>query len=226
MLCNFFIYCIYYIIVVINLTPDVQWGQTLCPYIRSQQHRFPSRIFPQAHARLQNDIQQASSRSVGFCRDVLFGPHMLSSNLWGHHIGHLLEHLKHALVDLSNVCPLSHTGILTFVLLNTTGLSPPARADRLELMSITGNVMKTLPIRYFPERRPYGIWNITEFVPPKEAFFLRVTGYDRDGFVFQRVSSVSYSSIVPGQMSDQTRVNSVWVLCVLVLLVLLEPFFL
>ncbi|XP_050994845.1 LOW QUALITY PROTEIN: hemicentin-1 [Labeo rohita] len=88
-------------------------------------------------------------------------------------------------------------GIPTFILLNTTGLSPPARADRLELLSITGDVMKTLPIRYFPDRRPYGIWNITEFVPPKEAFFLRVTGYDRDGFVFQRVSSVSYSSIVP-----------------------------
>ncbi|ROL43461.1 Hemicentin-1, partial [Anabarilius grahami] len=88
-------------------------------------------------------------------------------------------------------------GIPTFILLNTTGLSPPARADRLELLSITGDVMKTLPIRYFPERRPYGIWNITDFVPPKEAFFLRVTGYDRDGFLFQRVSSVSYSSIVP-----------------------------
>uniref|UniRef100_A0A673IBQ3 Hemicentin-1 n=1 Tax=Sinocyclocheilus rhinocerous TaxID=307959 RepID=A0A673IBQ3_9TELE len=88
-------------------------------------------------------------------------------------------------------------GIPTFILLNTTGLSPPARADRLELLSITGDVMKTLPIRYFPDQRPYGIWNITEFVPPKVAFFLRVTGYDRDGFVFQRVSSVSYSSIVP-----------------------------
>ncbi|XP_016146102.1 hemicentin-1-like [Sinocyclocheilus grahami] len=88
-------------------------------------------------------------------------------------------------------------GIPTFILLNTTGLSPPARADRLELLSITGDVMKTLPIRYFPDRRPYGIWNITEFIPPKEAFFLRVTGYDHDGFVFQRVSSVSYSGIVP-----------------------------
>uniref|UniRef100_A0A8C1GCZ4 Hemicentin-1 n=1 Tax=Cyprinus carpio TaxID=7962 RepID=A0A8C1GCZ4_CYPCA len=88
-------------------------------------------------------------------------------------------------------------GIPTFILLNTTGLSPPARADRLELLNITGDVMKTLPIRYFPDRRPYGIWNITEFIPPKEAFFLRVTGYDHDGFVFQRVSSVSYFSIVP-----------------------------
>ncbi|CAK6971319.1 hemicentin-1 [Scomber scombrus] len=88
-------------------------------------------------------------------------------------------------------------GIPTHILLNTTGLSPPARADRLELLSISGNVIKTLPIRYYPDRQPYGLWNITEFIPPNEAFFLRVTGYDRDGFVFQRVSSVSYSSIVP-----------------------------
>ncbi|XP_067452563.1 hemicentin-1 isoform X1 [Thunnus thynnus] len=88
-------------------------------------------------------------------------------------------------------------GIPTHILLNTTGLSPPARADRLELLSIMGKVIKTLPIRYYPERQPHNLWNITEFIPPDEAFFLRVTGYDRDGFVFQRVSSVSYSSIVP-----------------------------
>ncbi|XP_028259472.1 hemicentin-1 [Parambassis ranga] len=88
-------------------------------------------------------------------------------------------------------------GIPTHILLNTTGLSPPARADRLELLSITGKVLKTLPIRYYPERQPYGLWNITEFIPPNEAFFLRVTGYDKDGFLFQRVSSVSFSSIIP-----------------------------
>ncbi|XP_044055859.1 hemicentin-1 isoform X2 [Siniperca chuatsi] len=88
-------------------------------------------------------------------------------------------------------------GIPTHILLNTTGLSPPARADRLELLSITGEVIKTLPIRYYPERQPYGLWNITEFIPPNEAFFLRVTGYDLDGFLFQRVSSVSFSSIIP-----------------------------
>ncbi|XP_068563703.1 hemicentin-1 [Cebidichthys violaceus] len=88
-------------------------------------------------------------------------------------------------------------GIPTHILLNTTGLSPPARADRLELLSIKGEVIKTLPIRYYPDREPFGLWNITEFVPPNEAFFLRVTGYDRDGFTFQRVSSVSFSSIIP-----------------------------
>lgn len=90
-------------------------------------------------------------------------------------------------------------GIPTYILLNTTGLSPPARADRLELLSLTGEALKTLPIRYYPERQPYGLWNITEFIPPKEAFFLRVTGYDQHGFPFQRVSSVSFSSVVPGK---------------------------
>lgn len=90
-------------------------------------------------------------------------------------------------------------GIPTHILLNTTGLSPPARPDRLELLSISGTVIKTLPIRYYPDRQPFNLWNITEFIPPNEAFFLRVTGYDRDGFLFQRVSSVSFSNIVPGQ---------------------------
>ncbi|XP_033937393.1 hemicentin-1 [Pseudochaenichthys georgianus] len=88
-------------------------------------------------------------------------------------------------------------GIPTYILLNTTGLLPPARADRLELLSIKGEVIKTLPIRYYPDRKPSGLWNITEFIPPNQAFFLRVTGYDHDGFLFQRVSSVSFSSMIP-----------------------------
>ncbi|XP_045905935.1 hemicentin-1 [Micropterus dolomieu] len=100
-------------------------------------------------------------------------------------------------LDLKNTSSRPVQGIPTHILLNTTGLSPPARADRLELLSITGQVIKTLPIRYYPERQPFGLWNITEFIPPNEAFFLRVTGYDLDGFTFQRVSSVSFSSIIP-----------------------------
>lgn len=92
----------------------------------------------------------------------------------------------------------SPPGVPAHILLNATGLSPPARADRLELLSVAGQVLKTLPIRYFPDRQPYSLWNITAFIPPEQAFFLRVTGYDPDGFVFQRASSVSFSSIKPG----------------------------
>ncbi|XP_077013357.1 hemicentin-1 isoform X4 [Tamandua tetradactyla] len=88
-------------------------------------------------------------------------------------------------------------GIPTYVLLNTSGISIPARVDRLGLLSISGSPLKTVPVKYYPDRKPYGIWNISDFIPPNEAFFLEVTGYDKDGYLFQRVSSVSFSSIVP-----------------------------
>lgn len=93
-------------------------------------------------------------------------------------------------------------GIPTYVLLNTSGISSPARVDRLELLSISGGSLKTIPVKHYPDRKPYGIWNISDFVPPDEAFFLKVTGYDKDDYLFQRVSSVSFSSIVPGETME------------------------
>ncbi|XP_072199268.1 hemicentin-1 isoform X3 [Excalfactoria chinensis] len=99
-------------------------------------------------------------------------------------------------------------GIPTFVLLNTTGILLPARIDRLELLSISGEPIKTLPVKYYPDQKPYGLWNISDFIPPDEAFFLKIMGYDKDGYPFQRVSSVSFSSITPGApkvtMSNKT----------------------
>uniref|UniRef100_A0A8C8BGQ6 Ig-like domain-containing protein n=1 Tax=Otus sunia TaxID=257818 RepID=A0A8C8BGQ6_9STRI len=80
-------------------------------------------------------------------------------------------------------------GIPTFVLLNTTGILLPARVDRLELLSITGELLKTLPVKYYPDRKPYGLWNISDFIPPDEAFFVKIMGYDKDDYIFQRVSS-------------------------------------
>ncbi|XP_019355735.1 hemicentin-1 isoform X2 [Alligator mississippiensis] len=88
-------------------------------------------------------------------------------------------------------------GIPTYTLLNTTGIFLPARVDRLELLSITGDLLKTVPVKYYPDRKPHGIWNITDFIPPNEAFFVKITGYDKDDYLFQRVSSVSFSSIIP-----------------------------
>ncbi|XP_021098568.1 hemicentin-1 [Heterocephalus glaber] len=88
-------------------------------------------------------------------------------------------------------------GIPTYVLLNTSGISSPGRVDRLELLSISGSSLKTISVKYYPDRKPYGIWNISDFIPPNEAFFLKVTGYDKDDYLFQRVSSVSFSSIIP-----------------------------
>ncbi|XP_072429742.1 hemicentin-1 isoform X3 [Chiloscyllium punctatum] len=89
-------------------------------------------------------------------------------------------------------------GIPTYLLLNTTGLIPPARVDQVELLGISGITLKTIPLKYYPDRKPYSILNVTEFIPPDEAFFLKITGYDTEGYLFQRVSGVSYSNIVPG----------------------------
>ncbi|KAM6456551.1 hemicentin-1 isoform 2-T2 [Liasis olivaceus] len=88
-------------------------------------------------------------------------------------------------------------GIPTYILLNTTGIHFPSRVDRLELLSVTGDPLKTVPVKSFPERNPYGIWNISDFIPPDEAFFLKITGYDKEDYLFQRVSSVSFSNIIP-----------------------------
>ncbi|XP_067585037.1 hemicentin-1 isoform X1 [Pseudorca crassidens] len=100
-------------------------------------------------------------------------------------------------LDFKNTVSRPVQGIPTYVLLNTSGISIPARVDRLELLSISGSSLKTIPIKYYPDRKPYGIWNISDFTPPNEVFFLKVTGYDKDDYLFQRVSSVSFSSIVP-----------------------------
>ncbi|CAH2311914.1 hemicentin-1 isoform X2 [Pelobates cultripes] len=101
-------------------------------------------------------------------------------------------------LDFSKTSSRPIQGIPTYVLLNTTGISHPARIDRLELLSISGDLLETIPVKYYPKRTPYEIWNVTEFIPPNEPFFLKITGYDKDNFLFQRVSSVSFSNIIPG----------------------------
>ncbi|NXV13679.1 HMCN1 protein, partial [Cepphus grylle] len=104
---------------------------------------------------------------------------------------------RKATLDFKKTSSRPVQGIPTFVLLNTTGIFLPARVDRLELLSITGELLKTLPVKYYPDRKPYGLWNISDFIPPDEAFFVKIMGYDKDDYLFQRVSSVSFSSITP-----------------------------
>ncbi|XP_040215726.1 hemicentin-1 isoform X1 [Rana temporaria] len=101
-------------------------------------------------------------------------------------------------LDFSKTSSRPIEGILTYVLLNTTGLQHPARIDRLDLLTISGKLLESIPVKYYPDKIPYEIWNVTEFIPPNEAFILRITGYDKDDYLFQRASSVSFSNIIPG----------------------------
>ncbi|GCC30457.1 hypothetical protein chiPu_0008908 [Chiloscyllium punctatum] len=89
-------------------------------------------------------------------------------------------------------------GIPTHVLLNCSGLHPPGQLDQLELLSTSGETLMNLPIRPNSSQNTNTIWKVPEFMPPNENFFLKVTGYNREGYRFQRLSSVSYTNLVPG----------------------------
>ena len=196
---------------------DVESGTALGPDLRPQHHRLPRRLLSEAHDGLQEDLPAASAGSV--CRAV--GPRSLRLWVSGTFVlGGFITSSFHTLsgqiqcgksikmdwmVDVGATLSPSLTGIPTHILLNTTGLASPAVVDRLELVSITGEVVKTLPILSYPGRQPFGLWNITEFIPPSEAFFLRVSGYDREGLLFQRVSSVSFSSVIPGWLKVKVK---------------------
>lgn len=49
---NYRAFCLFFFCVVVNLTTDVQWGQTFGPHIRAQHHRFPSWLFSKANVGL------------------------------------------------------------------------------------------------------------------------------------------------------------------------------
>ncbi|KAK1155520.1 hemicentin-1-like [Acipenser oxyrinchus oxyrinchus] len=88
-------------------------------------------------------------------------------------------------------------GIPAHVLLNCTGLSPPGHVSRMELLSASGRSLRALSVLRPPDRGSSGLWNIPEFRSPSESFFLKLNGKDKDGYSFQRLSSVSYTNIVP-----------------------------
>ncbi|XP_078407396.1 LOW QUALITY PROTEIN: hemicentin-1-like [Cetorhinus maximus] len=89
-------------------------------------------------------------------------------------------------------------GIPTHVLLNCSGLHPPGQLERLELLNTSGETLMSLPVRPHSSHNTNSVWKVPEFMPPNESFFLKVTGYDRGGYRFQRLSSVSYTNLVPG----------------------------
>ena len=86
-------------------------------------------------------------------------------------------------------------------MLKCTGLRPPGLVSRMELMSAGGRSLRTLPVPMPADRGSRGLWSIPEFRTPSQSFFLKVSGNDADGFPFQRLSSVSYTNIIPGKNS-------------------------
>ncbi|XP_051950032.1 hemicentin-1 [Xyrauchen texanus] len=88
-------------------------------------------------------------------------------------------------------------GIPAHVILKCSGLKPPGLITNMELVTLGGRSLRTIPVPLPSDRGSGGIWSIPEFRTPSQSFFIKVSGKDRDGYNFQRLSSVSYTSIIP-----------------------------
>uniref|UniRef100_A0A3Q2GH42 Hemicentin-1 n=1 Tax=Cyprinodon variegatus TaxID=28743 RepID=A0A3Q2GH42_CYPVA len=88
-------------------------------------------------------------------------------------------------------------GLPTHVMLKCTGLKPPGYLSQVELMSASGRSLRTIPVPLPTDLGQQGLWTLPEFRTPPQSFFIKVTGNDETGFLFQRLSSVSYTNIIP-----------------------------
>ncbi|XP_055367591.1 hemicentin-1 [Betta splendens] len=88
-------------------------------------------------------------------------------------------------------------GLPSYVLLKCTGLKPPGQLNHVELMSGSGRSLRTIPVPLPSDLGQQGLWSLPEFRTPSQSFFIKVSGIDEEGYRFQRLSSVSYTNIIP-----------------------------
>ncbi|XP_067377843.1 hemicentin-1 isoform X1 [Channa argus] len=88
-------------------------------------------------------------------------------------------------------------GLPTHVLLKCTGLKPPGELTHVELTSGSGRSLRKIPVPLPSDLGQQGLWSLPEFRTPSQSFYIKVTGKDEEGYHFQRLSSVSYTNIVP-----------------------------
>ncbi|MEQ2180554.1 hypothetical protein GOODEAATRI_002335, partial [Goodea atripinnis] len=112
----------------------------------------------------------------------------------------------------------------THVMLKCTGLKPPGYLSQVELMSVSGRSLRTIPVSLPTDLGQQGLWTLPEFRTPPQSFFIKVTGNDEGGFRFHRLSkpapvlkpAVNVTSSVGGvavlscQVDGHMRHNLTW----------------
>ncbi|XP_068012089.1 LOW QUALITY PROTEIN: hemicentin-2 [Melanerpes formicivorus] len=88
-------------------------------------------------------------------------------------------------------------GLPISVLVNCTGLEPPGRLQEIELFNTSGHVLLSLPTRPLPTSSGR-LWVGSLLRVPPGDFLLKVKGEDAQGHPLQRLSGVTYTSVVPG----------------------------
>jgi hemicentin len=97
------------------------------------------------------------------------------------------------------------SGVPAHILLKCTGLDPPGHLSHVELVSGAGRTLRTLPVPLPSDLGSRGLWSLPQFRTPSQSFFVKATGKDDAGYRFQRLSSVSYTNIIPGKTTGETN---------------------
>ncbi|XP_056395554.1 LOW QUALITY PROTEIN: hemicentin-2 [Hyla sarda] len=102
-----------------------------------------------------------------------------------------------AIVDPLKVIERPIKGIPISALVNCSGLTPPGQVNHLDLLRVSGEPYFSLPAERLPYKRSKHLWTVPLFQAPKGSFFVKINGTDHNGYKFQRLSNVAYTSIIP-----------------------------
>lgn len=87
------------------------------------------------------------------------------------------------------------------MVVNCSGLEPPGRLQEIELFNSSGRALLSLPLRPLSNASSRQLWVGSPLRAPPGDFLLKVKGEDAQGHPLHRLSSVTYTSVVPGERS-------------------------
>ncbi|WKY14387.1 hypothetical protein Q1695_000159 [Nippostrongylus brasiliensis] len=97
-------------------------------------------------------------------------------------------------IELARPRPVSNQN--TYLLVNMTNLLPPGNVGEIALMDYYGNTIYASNATQ--HREVYGMYFVGPFIPPSDLFFVRVKGFDQDGYEFQRIAPTAIGSVAVG----------------------------
>ncbi|KFV74991.1 Hemicentin-2, partial [Struthio camelus australis] len=89
-------------------------------------------------------------------------------------------------------------GLPISVGVNCTGLKSPGYLQEIELVNSSGHPLLSVPMRRISNTSSGQLWVGSQLHAPPGDFLLKVKGKDAHGYPLQRLSSIAYTSVVPG----------------------------
>ncbi|XP_073415578.1 hemicentin-2 isoform X1 [Dendrobates tinctorius] len=102
-----------------------------------------------------------------------------------------------AILDPLKVIERPIKGIPISALINCTGLTPPGQVNHLDLLRVSGESFFSLSATRLLYKLSKQLWTVPLFQAPPGSFFMKINGTDKNGYKFQRLSNVAYTSVVP-----------------------------